>query len=167
LGTKYSQALGATFLDEQGKDHPIIMGSYGIGVERIIACAIEQNHDDKGIMFPLSIAPYHVHLLGLGLHKSEEAGKACSEIHAMLENAGIECLFDDRDISPGMKFNDADLIGIPYQLIVGEKGLNQHQLELKIRSNGERILIPITNEHGGLQNILVTIQKQIIHSTIQ
>jgi prolyl-tRNA synthetase len=85
----------------------------------------------------------------------------------MLENAGIECLFDDRDISPGMKFNDADLIGIPYQLIVGEKGLNQHQLELKIRSNGERILIPITNEHGGLQNILVTIQKQIIHSTIQ
>ena len=167
LGTKYSQALGATFVDEQGKDHPIIMGSYGIGVERIIACAIEQNHDDKGIMWPLSIAPYHVHLLGLGLHKSAEAVKACADIHTMLENSGIECLFDDRDISPGIKFNDADLIGITFQLIVGDKGLNQHQLELKIRATGERILIPISEEHGGLTNILTTIQKQIIHNTIQ
>ncbi|MCE2756300.1 MAG: proline--tRNA ligase, partial [Ignavibacteriae bacterium] len=127
LGTKYSEALNAVFLDEYGKEQPIIMGSYGIGLERIIACAIEQHHDEKGIAWPVSIAPYTVHLIGLGLHKSEEAVKACKAIHDALEQKGIDVLFDDRDVSPGIKFNDADLIGLPYQLIVGEKGLQQGQ----------------------------------------
>ena len=146
LGTKYSQALNAVFLDEHGKEQPIIMGSYGIGLERIIACAIEQHHDEKGICWPVTIAPYTVHLLGLGLHKSQEAVEACKAIHDALEQLGIDVLFDDRDVSPGIKFNDADLIGLPLQLIVGEKGIQQGQLELKVRKSQERITISIQSE---------------------
>lgn len=146
LGTKYSQALNAVFLDEHGKEQPIIMGSYGIGLERIIACAIEQHHDEKGICWPVTIAPYTVHLLGLGLHKSQEAVEACKAIHDALEQLGIDVLFDDRDVSPGIKFNDADLIGLPLQLIVGEKGIQQGQLELKVRKSQERITISIQSD---------------------
>jgi prolyl-tRNA synthetase len=146
LGTKYSQALNAVFLDEHGKEQPIIMGSYGIGLERIIACAIEQHHDEKGICWPVTIAPYTVHLLGLGLHKSQEAVEACKAIHDALEQLGIDVLFDDRDVSPGIKFNDADLIGLPLQLIVGEKGIQQGQLELKVRKSQERVTISIQSD---------------------
>lgn len=146
LGTKYSKALNAVFLDEHGKEQPIIMGSYGIGLERIIACAIEQHHDDKGICWPIAIAPYTVHLIGLGLHKSQDVVNACISIHDALEQSGIDVLFDDRDVSPGIKFNDADLIGLPIQLIVGEKGLLQGQLEMKNRKTQERIHISIQSE---------------------
>ncbi len=161
LGTKYSEALHAVFLDEHGKEQPIIMGSYGIGLERIIACAIEQHHDEKGIAWPISIAPYTVHLIGLGLHKSEEAVKACHEIHDALERVGIDVLFDDRDVSPGIKFNDADLIGLPFQLIVGEKGLQQGQLELKIRKTHERLSIAITLDNTIAQSVVNAIQTQM------
>jgi prolyl-tRNA synthetase len=146
LGTKYSKALNAVFLDEHGKEQPIIMGSYGIGLERIIACAIEQHHDDKGICWPTAIAPYTVHLIGLGLHKSQDVVDACTSIHDALEQYGIDVLFDDRDVSPGIKFNDADLIGLPIQLIVGEKGLLQGQLEMKNRTTQERIHISIQSD---------------------
>jgi prolyl-tRNA synthetase len=146
LGTKYSKALNAVFLDEHGKEQPIIMGSYGIGLERIIACAIEQHHDDKGICWPTAIAPYTVHLIGLGLHKSQDVVDACTSIHDALEQSGIDVLFDDRDVSPGIKFNDADLIGLPIQLIVGEKGLLQGQLEMKNRATQERIHISIQSD---------------------
>jgi len=146
LGTKYSKALNAVFLDEHGKEQPIIMGSYGIGLERIIACAIEQHHDDKGICWPTAIAPYTVHLIGLGLHKSQDVVDACTSIHDALEQSGIDVLFDDRDVSPGIKFNDADLIGLPIQLIVGEKGLLQGQLEMKNRTTQERIHISIQSD---------------------
>ncbi|MBM4172860.1 MAG: proline--tRNA ligase [Ignavibacteria bacterium] len=146
LGTKYSKALNAVFLDEHGKEQPIIMGSYGIGLERIIACAIEQHHDDKGICWPTAIAPYTVHLIGLGLHKSQHVVDACTSIHDALEQSGIDVLFDDRDVSPGIKFNDADLIGLPIQLIVGEKGLLQGQLEMKNRTTQERIHISIQSD---------------------
>jgi len=146
LGTKYSKALNAVFLDEHGKEQPIIMGSYGIGLERIIACAIEQHHDDKGICWPIAIAPYTVHLIGLGLHKSQDVVDACTSIHNALEQSGIDVLFDDRDVSPGIKFNDADLIGLPIQLIVGEKGLLQGQLEMKNRTTQERIHISIQSD---------------------
>ncbi|MFZ9814744.1 MAG: His/Gly/Thr/Pro-type tRNA ligase C-terminal domain-containing protein, partial [Candidatus Kapaibacteriota bacterium] len=131
---------------EHGKEQPIIMGSYGIGLERIIACAIEQHHDEKGICWPVTIAPYTVHLLGLGLHKSQEAVEACKAIHDALEQLGIDVLFDDRDVSPGIKFNDADLIGLPLQLIVGEKGIQQGQLELKVRKSQERVTISIQSD---------------------
>jgi len=161
LGTKYSEALNAVFLDEHGKEQPIIMGSYGIGLERIIACAIEQHHDEKGIAWPISIAPYTVHLIGLGLHKSEEAVYACKSIHDALEQAGIDVLFDDRDVSPGIKFNDADLIGLPFQLIVGEKGLQQGQLELKIRKTHERVSIAISQDEPLPLTIVKAIQSHV------
>jgi prolyl-tRNA synthetase len=161
LGTKYSEALNAVFLDEHGKEQPIIMGSYGIGLERIIACAIEQHHDEKGIAWPVSIAPYTVHLIGLGLHKSEEAVKACKAIHDALEQKGIDVLFDDRDVSPGIKFNDADLIGLPFQLIVGEKGLQQGQFELKIRKTHERLSIAISLDDTMVSTVVNAIQSQM------
>lgn len=165
LGTKYSQALNAVFLDEHGKEQPIIMGSYGIGLERIIACAIEQSHDEKGIAWPIAIAPYTVHLLGLGLHKSQEALAACKAIHDALEHSGIDVLFDDRDVTPGIKFNDADLIGLPLQLIIGEKGLQQGQLELKIRKTNDRILLPV--EKDTMVELVVNAIQQQLRSMVQ
>ncbi|MBI3260450.1 MAG: proline--tRNA ligase, partial [Ignavibacteriae bacterium] len=143
LGTKYSHALGATFLDETGTEHPIIMGSYGIGVERIMACFIEQSHDEKGIIFAPSIAPFDIHLLGLGMKKSEAVQNACAQLDAECKAAGFDVLFDDRDVSPGVKFNDADLLGMPMQLIVGDKNLAAGNVELKNRSTGERQIVPI------------------------
>lgn len=165
LGTKYSQALNAVFLDEHGKEQPIIMGSYGIGLERIIACAIEQSHDEKGIAWPIAIAPYTVHLLGLGLHKSQEALAACKAIHDALEHSGIDVLFDNRDVTPGIKFNDADLIGLPLQLIIGEKGLQQGQLELKVRKTNDRILLPVQKDT--MVELVVNAIQQQLRSMVQ
>lgn len=154
LGTKYSQALGAMFLDETGTEHPIIMGSYGIGVERIMACFIEQSHDEKGIIFARSIAPFEVHLLGLGLKKSEAVTNVCSQLENECKAAGIDVLFDDRDVSPGVKFNDADLLGIPVQLIVGDKNLAAGNIELKHRKKGERRIVPIGEVMAVVQELL-------------
>ncbi len=138
LGTKYSQSMGAMFLDEKGEEHPIIMGSYGIGVERVMACFIEQHHDDKGIIWDATLAPFHIHLLGLNL-KNEAVTKACEEIYNNLISNNYEVLFDDRmDAQAGVKFNDADLLGMPLQIIVGDRKLKTNQVEVKIRKTGER-----------------------------
>ncbi len=145
LGTKYSQSMGAMFLDEKGEEHRIIMGSYGIGVDRVMACFIEQQHDDKGIIWGATLAPFHIHLLGLNL-KNEAVAKACEEIYNNLVSppggeAGksYEVLFDDRiDAQAGVKFNDADLLGIPVQIIVGDRKLKTNRVEVKIRKTGER-----------------------------
>jgi prolyl-tRNA synthetase len=142
LGTKYSDALGAMFLDENGKEHPVIMGSYGIGMERIVACHIEQNHDDNGIIWDPAIAPYLVHLIPVSARSAQvvETGEA---LYRELQEAGIDVLIDDRkDTSPGFKFKDADLLGMPYQVIVGEKNLANGMIEVKIRRTGERLLVP-------------------------
>jgi prolyl-tRNA synthetase len=141
LGTKYSDALGATFLDEKGVAHPIIMGSYGIGLERIVACHIEQNHDDKGITWDASLAPFEVHLITFGA-KNPAVFEEADRLYAELEGAGIETLYDDRrELSPGVKFNDADLLGMPLQLIVSEKNLAKGQIEVKVRRSGERSFV--------------------------
>ena len=141
LGTKYSDALKATYLDEKGEAKPIIMGSYGIGIERIIACHIEQNHDDNGIIWDKSIAPYHVHLIAVSM-KSKDVVEKAEHLYAELTNAGIDVLFDDRAATtPGFKFKDADLLGMPYQVIVGEKNLANGKIEIKVRKSGERILV--------------------------
>jgi len=141
LGTKYSDAMQATFLDENGKAHPIIMGSYGIGMERIIACHIEQNHDQNGIIWDKAIAPYHVHLISLGA-KSREVVETADKLYDELPKHDLDVLYDDRlDISPGFKFKDADLLGMPLQVIVGEKNLSQGMIEVKIRRTGERVLV--------------------------
>lgn len=141
LGTKYSEALGARFLDAEGKEHPIIMGSYGIGVERIMASYIEQNFDDAGIIWNKTLAPFDFHLIGLGMNKAPEIKEACENIYNQLNELNFEVLFDDRDENPGVKFNDADLIGIPYQIIVGKKNLDNAKIEIKNRRTGQRELI--------------------------
>lgn len=138
LGTKYSDALGVNFLDEEGKDHPIIMGSYGIGVERVFACYLEQNNDERGIVWDKVLAPYQVQLIGLNM-KNKTVIDASDKIYKELQSHNIEVLFDDRvDASPGFKFNDADLLGMPIQVIVGEKNLKENMVEVKVRRTGER-----------------------------
>ena len=134
LGTKYSVAMNASFLDPNGKECPAVMGCYGIGVGRTAAAAIEQNHDEKGIVWPFPIAPFHVHLISLG--QSVGVTEAVSTLYAGLEASGLEVLWDDRDERAGVKFNDADLIGAPYQVIVGDKGLAEGLLEVKTRKTG-------------------------------
>jgi prolyl-tRNA synthetase len=141
LGTKYSDALKASFLDENGQAKPIIMGSYGIGIERIIACHIEQNHDANGIVWDKAVAPYDVHLIGVSM-KSAAVVEHAERLYRELQNGSIDVLYDDRTaISPGFKFKDADLLGMPLQVIVGEKNLAHGKVEIKIRKSGERILV--------------------------
>ncbi len=137
LGTKYSKAMNATYLDENGKEQTIVMGTYGIGIGRIAVAAIEQSHDDGGIIWPWAIAPFQIIVLPLNV-KKEASRKAAAEIEGELESAGYEVLHDDRDERAGIKFNDADLIGIPIQVIVGEKGLKNGEVEIKVRKTGER-----------------------------
>jgi prolyl-tRNA synthetase len=138
LGTKYSDALGVTFLDEHGQAHPIIMGSYGIGVDRVLACYIEQNYDENGLIWDKPLAPFDVHLIGLNM-KNETVADACNKLYSKLTEEGFEVLFDDRiDASAGFKFNDADLLGMPLQLVVGERNLKDNMVEVKVRRSGEK-----------------------------
>src|SRR5690606_25793490 len=137
LGTRYSATMGATYLDESGEAKPIVMGSYGIGSGRLMACVIEHHHDEHGIQWPITIAPYQVIIVGLGNAKSPEVIAAADQIYDDLQAAGVEVLYDDRDERAGVKFNDADLIGIPLRLTVGGKGLKAGALELKLRRSGE------------------------------
>jgi Prolyl-tRNA synthetase len=139
--------MGANFLDENGKENPIIMGSYGIGVERVMACYIEQNHDENGIVWNKILAPFQVHLIGLNL-KKQEIVSACEKIYSDLSKQGIEVLFDDRDVTAGFKFNDADLLGMPIQVVIGEKKLKENKCEVKVRKTGERFDV----ELGDLMN---------------
>ncbi|MCA2004508.1 MAG: proline--tRNA ligase [Ignavibacterium sp.] len=137
LGTKYSEAMKALFLDESGKEKPIIMGSYGIGVERVIACFIEQNHDARGIVWNKVLAPFQIHLISIN-PKNEKIAETCEKVYNELKQNGIEVLYDDRDASPGFKFNDADLLGMPLQIVIGEKKLKENKVEVKIRKTDER-----------------------------
>jgi prolyl-tRNA synthetase len=134
LGTKYSKAMNAMFLDPEGKECLAVMGCYGIGVSRVAAAAIEQHHDAKGILWPAPIAPFHVHLLPLS--QSAAVTETTRALYDTLSGAGIEVLWDDRDERAGVKFNDADLIGAPWQVVIGEKGLAQGTVELKERRTG-------------------------------
>lgn len=143
LGTKYSEALGARFLDANGDEQPIIMGSYGIGVERVLACYLEQHHDEKGIIWNKALTPYHVHLLGLNLLRATEVADACKLVYDKLSNNGYDVLYDERNESPGIKFNDADLIGIPIQIIAGSKNVSNGMVEIKYRESGERFTLEI------------------------
>jgi len=154
LGTKYSEALEAKFLDENGKEKPIIMGSYGIGVERILACYIEQHRDERGVVWKGELAPFDVHLIGLNIHKSEEVQEACNNIYNSLKSNNIDVLFDDRKAQPGFKFNDADLIGLPIQIIVGAKNLKDGNVEFKIKSTGDRYNLAIDDTFAKVKEIL-------------
>ncbi|WP_243366471.1 proline--tRNA ligase [Fundidesulfovibrio soli] len=141
LGYKYSEAMKATFLDEQGKDRIIFMGCYGIGVSRVVAACIEQNHDGGGIAFPPALAPFEVAVLCLDT-KGDPLAKA-EELYAWLNAQGIEAVLDDRDERPGVKFKDADLIGYPMQIVIGGKGLGRGVVEVKDRRTGEKSELPV------------------------
>ena len=136
LGTKYSEALGAKCLDEAGQAQPFQMGCYGIGITRIPAAAIEQNNDDRGIIWPTAIAPFEVALLPMNMHKAERLRDAVTALYDELREAGLDVFMDDRAVRPGVMFADAELIGIPHRLVMGEKGLDSGQVEYKMRANG-------------------------------
>jgi prolyl-tRNA synthetase len=136
LGTNYSEAMEATFQDSDGQEKPFVMGCYGIGVSRVVAAAIEQNHDAKGIIFPVPLAPFQVILLNLG-PKDESYSQASEKLYSELRTQGVDVLYDDRDERPGSKFNDADLLGIPYRLTVGKTFEKEGKVELRSRKNGE------------------------------
>jgi prolyl-tRNA synthetase len=135
LGTRYSVPMEANFIDEKQQRHPLVMGCYGIGISRLVATTVEQHHDEQGIRWPMAIAPYHVHVVTLG--KEPDVLAAARALHDDLEAAGVEVLWDDRDERPGVKFKDADLIGVPLRVIVGQKGLGAGHLELKIRGDSD------------------------------
>ena len=142
LGTKYSKVMGATYLDEKGVEIPIIMGCYGIGINRIMAAAIEAGHDDNGIIWPLSLAPYQVSLIPLQVNKAEVMDLT-RKLEQELEAAGVDVLTDDRDQRPGVKFKDADLIGVPLRLVIGERGLKDGSIEVKWRHEAAARNLPL------------------------
>jgi prolyl-tRNA synthetase len=137
LGRKYSEAMKATVLDEQGKEITMVMGCYGIGVSRIVAAAIEQNHDDSGIIWPDAIAPFQVALLPMNMKKSQRVREAVESLYAEMRAAGIDVLLDDREVRPGVMFSDMELIGIPHRVVVGEKNLDKQRVEYKARRDGD------------------------------
>jgi prolyl-tRNA synthetase len=143
LGRKYSESMNATVLDEQGQSVTMFMGCYGIGVTRVVAAAIEQNHDDKGIIWPEPIAPFTVSLIPINLQKSERVREVAERLYGELTAAGIEVLFDDRDARPGVKFADDELLGIPHRLVVGDKGLDRGAIEYKCRADGSGADVPV------------------------
>ena len=137
LGDKYSSAMKAAVLDENGREVVMTMGCYGIGVSRVVAAAIEQNHDDQGIIWPDALAPFQVAVLGMNQKKSQRVREACAALHAELESAGIEAIWDDRDVRPGVMFADMELIGIPHRVVIGEKNLDKGMVEYKARRGGD------------------------------
>lgn len=153
LGTKYSEALNATFLDQNGKAKPYVMGCYGIGVTRTIAAAIEQFHDDKGIMWPVAIAPYEVVVVPVS-SKDEEQMKIAEGLYTQLKGMGVDVLFDDRNERAGVKFNDADLIGYPVRITVGKKSAADQTVEIKVRRTGHEEVAAIADSAARVQAIL-------------
>jgi prolyl-tRNA synthetase len=140
LGTKYSEALDATYTDDGGVDHPMTMGCYGIGVSRIVTAVVEEHHDEHGIAWPEALAPYRIHLIALpGKGDTAEAVRAAADtLYSELRAAGVSVLYDDRDASPGVKFADADLLGMPVRVTVGAKGLARGVIERRSRATGEQ-----------------------------
>jgi prolyl-tRNA synthetase len=153
LGTKYSSAMKAVFLDHQGKENAMIMGCYGIGVGRTAAAAIEQNHDDRGIIWPRNLAPFQVIIIPVNYSK-EDLKTVCDTIYDQLQEAGVETLLDDRSDRLGGKLKDADLLGIPLQIIVGPKNLTAGQVEIKIRKTNESVLHPYPKVIADIPSIL-------------
>ncbi|GAB4351673.1 MAG: proline--tRNA ligase [Gammaproteobacteria bacterium] len=156
LGRKYSEAMGATVLDEAGKERVVTMGCYGIGVSRVVAAAIEQNHDENGICWPLPLAPFQVALLPMNMHKSARLRQAADELYEQLVGAGFEVIYDDRKVRPGFMFADMELIGIPHRVVLGERGLDEGKIEYKGRQDTESTLVPLASLVDFLRDKLAT-----------
>ena len=143
LGTRYSESMNAVYLDEKGQSQPMVMGCYGIGVTRLLGAAIEQRFDDRGIMWPVSIAPFQVVLCPMGYDRSDMVREAADKLYQDLMSAGIEVILDDRGERPGAMFADWELIGVPYRVVIGERGLKEGQLEFQARTDAEASVIPV------------------------
>jgi prolyl-tRNA synthetase len=143
LGTRYSEAMKCAYLDENGKSQPMVMGCYGIGVTRLLGAAIEQGHDEKGILWPISMAPFELVICPVGYDKSEMVRQAADELHHQLENAGIDVVLDDRGERPGAMFADWELIGVPYRLVIGERSLKEGSVEFQGRGESTAQLVPV------------------------
>ena len=154
LGTKYSETMNATVLDEQGRSQPMVMGCYGIGITRIVAAAIEQNHDENGIIWPAAMAPFDVAIVPLGLDKSEIVREATEQLYSACETAGLSVFMDDRAERPGVKFAEMELLGMPLRVTVGERSLAEGKLELTIRRTGETEMIAPNQILGRIQQLL-------------
>jgi prolyl-tRNA synthetase len=154
LGKKYSEAMNATVLDESGRAQTMTMGCYGIGVSRVVAAAIEQSHDEKGIVWPLSIAPFQVALLPMKMNRSQRVREAVEVLYQELIGAGIEVLLDDRDVRPGVMFAEMELIGIPHRVVVGERSLDEGKVEYRGRTQTENSMIDLQEIRGFLVEAL-------------
>ncbi|MDR5804011.1 proline--tRNA ligase [Caballeronia sp. LZ001] len=148
LGTKYSDSMGATFLDENGKPAPMQMGCYGIGITRILGAAIEQNFDDKGIIWPEAIAPFEVVICPMGYDRSEAVREQADKLYATLQEAGLDIILDDRGERPGVMFADWELIGVPHRIVIGDRGLKDGKLEYQARCDTEATLVPVDEAAG-------------------
>jgi prolyl-tRNA synthetase len=153
LGSKYSKAMSATFLDESGKAQEMEMGCYGIGVSRIVAAAIEQGNDQRGIIWPRPMAPFHVAIAPIGYRKNAEVKNVADRLHDVLQSAGVEVLLDDRDERPGVMFADLELIGIPHRLTVGERGLKEGKIEYQARTDDSARAIELQSVPGLLESL--------------
>ena len=153
LGTRYSEMMGATFLDREGRPQPVVMGSYGIGTERLLAAVVEANHDEAGIIWPRSLAPYDVHMVAIQPDKPD-VREVAERLYEELPGAGIRVLYDDRDETPGVKFNDADLLGMPLRVTVSPRNLDKGVIELKGRTEEEGRTAPISEAAGAIGEAL-------------
>lgn len=160
LGSRYSEAMGATYLDEDGQLKPIVMGSYGIGSGRLLACVAEEHNDEQGLIMPMTVAPYQVYLAFLP-GQQQNTQEIAERLYAELQDAGVEVLYDDRDERPGVKFNDADLIGIPLRLVVAERSLEQGGLELKRRMDREKSIVPVDQATRVVRQTIDDMQAEI------
>jgi prolyl-tRNA synthetase len=162
LGTDFSVPQGAKFLDKNGKERPVVMGSYGIGSGRLLACIAEEHHDEKGLLWPISVAPYHVHLVAL--RGGEERA---AQLYEELEAAGLDVLYDDRDESPGVKFNDADIIGIPIRVTVSKRSLDAGGVEMKLRSADEATVVKLEDAVATVQSAKAQLEADLAAAVVE
>ena len=155
LGTKYSDSMGATFADEDGVERPFLMGSYGIGVGRTMQAVVEQHHDEKGICWPVCIAPYEVEVIPLDVADGNPVWETGTKVADELIERGVEVVVDDRKERPGVKFADADLIGLPYQVILGKRGVSNGMAEVKDRATGERTDVALAEVAGWIADKVI------------
>ncbi len=160
LGTKYSEALGAYYTDEDGEEKPIVLGSYGIGLGRLLACVAEEHRDERGLALPVSVAPFEVSLVSLA--KSGETAAAAEDLYERMKAAEVEVLFDDRDASPGVKLNDADLQGVPLRLLVSERSLKAGGAELKRRTESEARLVPLEDVVEAVRAEIAALEAELV-----
>jgi prolyl-tRNA synthetase len=167
LGARYSTKMGCTFLDAQGQPQPVIMGSYGIGLGRLLACVAEAHHDESGLVWPISVAPYHVHLVLLaGKESLSEEQVLAEKLYSQLTAAGVEVLFDERDASPGVKFNDADLIGLPLRLTVSRRALQAGGVEFKRRDRPERRVVAVEEVLAEIRKTIDALQSDLSRQVV-